>query len=102
MGMRNAVGMSTHVIGFKPPNEKWKAMKAVWDACEKAEVEPPKEVSEFFNHEPPDERGVAIEEMELKKIGCVTDWNEEDQQGYEIDVKKLPPDVTIVRVYNAW
>jgi len=34
-------------------------MKAVYDACEKAEVDPPDEVINFFNGEEPDSRGVC-------------------------------------------
>lgn len=83
------MGQSTHVVGFKPPDEKWKKMKAVWDACDKAGMDPPKEVMKFFNHEPPDERGVAIEEKELKAVGCVRDWGDESYDGFELDVKKL-------------
>lgn len=89
------MSMSTHVIGFKPPDAKWKKMKEVWDACDKAGVEAPKEVSEFFNWEAPDENGV---EVELD----AAEWSDEGREGYEIEVSKLPKGVTVIRFYNSW
>ena len=42
------MGMSTHLVGIVPPDDDWKKMKAVWDACDNADVDIPKDVSEFF------------------------------------------------------
>jgi hypothetical protein len=91
------MGMSTHVIGFRPPDEKWRKMKAVWDACADAGTSPPKEVSEFFQWTTPDPRGV---EVDLR--ACSTKFNDDSRDGIEIDVNKLPKDVTIIRFYNAF
>jgi hypothetical protein len=96
------MGMSTHVVGFRPPDEKWKAMAAVWDSCKAAGIEPPREVSEFFDWREPDSNGVEIKETALTKAGAVREWHDDCRSGYEIDVSKLPPDVTVVRVYNSW
>ena len=95
------MGMNTHVVGFKPADEKWKKMKTAWDACERAGVEIPDEVLSFFNHVKPDERGV---EVEIEKLDCVKAYRREGggANGFEVDVKKLPPDVTIVRFYNSY
>jgi len=91
------MGMSTHIVGFRPPDEKWKAMKAIWDACRKADVSVPREVDDFFNGEVPDPAGV---EVPLKE--AVRDWGDESRDGFEVDVTKLPKDVTIIRFYNSW
>lgn len=96
------MGMSTHVVGFKPPDEKWKKMKSAWDACRAANVVPPGEVMDFFNHEPPDDSGVEVSPTALKKTGAVTEWSNDHASGYEVDVKKLPADVTVIRFYNSW
>ena len=93
------MSMSTCIVGFKPPDKKWKAMKAVWDACEQAKVDPPKVVEEFFNFYPPDDKGV---EVEIQKDPCCEEWRAEGSEGFEIDVKKLPQDVTVIRFYNSW
>lgn len=96
------MGMSTHVVAFKPPNEKWRKMKEVWDACEKAGVQSPLEVTKFFEHDAPDEAGVRIDQHELTRCGAVKEWGESSREGFEIDVSKLPPDVTVIRFYNSY
>ena len=96
------MGMSTHVVGFVPPDAKWKQMKQVWDACEAGGVKIPDEVQKFFNYETPDENGVEIRESDLEKCGAVTEWGDDGRAGYEIHIDKLPTDVKIVRVYNSW
>lgn len=93
------MGMSTHIIGFKPPDKEWEKMKAVWDACIAAKVPVPEEVSNFFNHEAPDPSGV---EVELEGTASVSEFNEEGRRGFEVEVKRLPSDVKIIRFYNAW
>ena len=89
--------MSTHIVGFKAPDEKWKAMKAIWDACENAGIDVPGEVEKYFGGEPPDERGVEVDLDE-----DALEWSDDSCSGYEIDVKKIPKDVTHIRFYNAW
>jgi len=89
------MSMSTHVIGFAPPDDKWKQMKAIWDACEAANVAPPKEVSEFFNGETPDEGGVEVE-LSFRK------WEDSYRVGLEIDISALPAHVKTIRFYNSW
>lgn len=54
------MGMSTHVVGFIPPDEKWQKMKAVWDACRAAGVEVPEDVCDFFEGGEPDPAGVEV------------------------------------------
>lgn len=93
------MGMSTHVKGFKAPDEKWRAMKAIWDACKAAGIKQPDEVGKFFNWEPPDDAGV---EVNLEKTACCREWRREMQEGFEVDVKALPADVTHVRFYNSY
>jgi hypothetical protein len=100
------MSMSTHVVGSRPADEKWRKMKAVYDACTAASMEVPKEVEEFFGHERPDEAGVKIDlsyDYRTKKTheSCSA-WKDDMQEGYEIDVSKLPKDVKIIRFYNSW
>lgn len=94
------MSMSTHVYGIAPPDDTWKKMKKVVEACEAAGIEYPPEVSEFFNGERPDEKGVI---MDIEQSGAATEWNDEDMcQGYEIDITKLDPKIKIIRVVNCW
>lgn len=93
------MGMSTHLLGFKPPNEKWKKMKAIYDACHAADMDVPKEVDNFFGFDTPDDAGV---EVDIEEHDCCQEYNEDGSEGFEIDVSKLPKDVTILRFYNSW
>ena len=88
------------MVGIRPPDEKWKRMKSVWDACEAAGVDPPHEINEFFNNVPPDGSGVVVD-IE-RKSSAVTKWIRDDASGFEVDLTKLPKDVTVLRFYNSW
>ena len=95
------MSMSTHVVGFRPPDEEWKKMRAVWDACNRADITVPAAVLDFFNFTSPDDSGV---EVELGKYKCITEYHppESPRQGYEVDVRKLPPDIVMIRFYNSY
>lgn len=88
------MGMSTHVIGFVPPDETWQKMKAIYDACEAAGIEPPQEVEDFFDGEP-DPQGQEMEIPHRK-------WEADAREGFEIDVSAIPPQVKVIRFYNSW
>lgn len=88
-----------HVVGIRPPDEKWLAMKKIFDACREVDIEPPLEVQKFFNAGPPDDAGVVLR---LTLTTCLREWADVCSQGYEIDLDKLPPDIKIIRFYNSW
>jgi len=91
------MSMLTHIYGFRPPDAKWKKMKAAFDACEAAETEVPQSVWAFFNHETPSEAGVAV------SIGpAISPICEDGVDGFEVDLTKLPKDVTKLRFVNSY
>ena len=96
--------MSTtvHAVGFKPPDERWTAMKAVWDSCTTAQIPVPREVDRFFEGNPPDDQGVLVEEGQLVRCGAAREFSTDSSSGFEIFVKHLPADVAVVRVYMSW
>lgn len=94
------MGMSSSLVGVKPPDAKWKAMKAAWEACEAAGVEPPKEVADFFGGERPDPSGVVVI---IRDTSAVHEFAPHDAaEGFEVDLTKLPKDVTMLRFWNSW
>lgn len=93
------MSMSTHVVGFAPPDEKWQKMKAVWDACAAAKIPVPDEVDRFFNFNVPDSSGV---EIELENLECVSEYRAEMVDGFQIDLSKLPPNVKFIRFFNSY
>ena len=100
------------ILGFHPPNEKWQQMKKVWDACSEAEIEPPKDVSEFFDYSAPDERGVEVilagyngypdaEKAEYRHVSCSPAGGmSHPYQGYDIDLSQLPKNITSLRCHS--
>jgi hypothetical protein len=92
------MGMGTHVEGFRPPDETFKKMKVVYDACIAANVEVPDEVVNFFESLPPDKNGVKVDISKASK-----EWKDGDAcMGIEVDVTKLPEGVKIIRFANCW
>lgn len=94
------MGMSTHIVGFRPPDEKFMAFKAIYELCEKSGVTVPDEVEDFFEGEAPDDHGVKVDLDGY--TSCVKEWSDEYGSGYELTVPDLPKDVTVVRFYNSW
>ena len=93
------MSMYTNVCGFAPPDATWKKMKAIYDSCNEARVEIPDKVDEFFDGEPPDNSGVRIE---LDGHDCCTDFNEEMQEGFQIEIAKVPKNIKFIRFYIAF
>ncbi len=93
------MSMNSHVYGIKPADEKWEWMKKVYDSCVSAGIDPPVEVTKFFNYESPDDKGVIVE---IEKTNAVEKYNEEMREGFEVDLKKLPKDITIIRFVNSY
>jgi hypothetical protein len=89
------MGMDTHVTGFVPPDDDWLKMKAVWDACQAADIPVPDEVADFFSDEAPDPEGQMVEIPSRE-------WSDQDAAGIEVTVAELPPQVKVVRFYNSW
>ncbi len=89
------MGMSSFVVGFRPPDEKWHQMKSIWESCEKAGITPPEEVLTFFEHVDPDDAGVEVE-LELEP------YTSESEEGYDVILSKIPKSVDRIRFYNSW
>ncbi len=93
------MSMSSYVVGFKAPDEKWLQMKSVYDACKDADVDVPDKVMNYFNWEEPGSAGVPVE---LGKHKCVSKYSADMMDGFEVDLKKLPKDITSIRFFNSY
>lgn len=96
------MSQSLHVVGIRPPDEKFEKMKAVWDSCKAAGVPIPEEVESFFEHEFPDESGVVVDIQYEADTVCVTRYEDEMKEGFEVDLTELPADITILRFYVSY
>lgn len=91
------MGMSTHVIGFMLPNEKFNKMKELWDLCNELTISPPPEVAEFFNNDNPNPFGA-----EVNIDDCISEFKGEYAEGFDVDIRKLPKKVHIIRILNEY
>lgn len=89
------MGMSLHVVGFAEPDEKWRQMKAVYDACAAASIQVPAEVIRFFGGAAPDDAGKEISIPERE-------WRGNSAEGIEISLADIPPAVKTLRFFAAW
>lgn len=88
-----------HIIAFRPPDATWEKMKAVWDACQAADVPVPRDVEKFFNDGVPDAQGVEVPLSEA----CLKPFQHAFRSGgYEVHVDQLPLNVRVIRFYNTW
>lgn len=92
------MGMSTHVVGFIPRDEKWEKYEAIYRSCEEAGVEPPDEVMEFFEWESP--LGKPGQVVDISQ--AVEDFAGEAEYGFTVNLSELPKNVTAVRFFNSW
>lgn len=84
--------MSMRVVGFRPPDDRWNQMYAIWKACIDANVEPPDEVQEFFNWSTPDPQGVEVDVP-------YSEYSNEAvlSHGLEVHVEAIPQGVKVLR-----
>lgn len=92
------MGMSTYVKGIKPSDSTYQKMLAVFNACHDAGVNCPKVVLDFFNGNEPDGLGIIVD----LPVEVVRHRIEPSKESFEVDLKKLPKDVTVIRFTNHW
>lgn len=95
------MGTRIRLVGIVPPDDKWKKMKAIFDACIKGDIEIPDEVDEFFDNEDPDPAGVIIDLTPGQYTDVARPWGDMDSDGIEITVDDIPKNVKILRFYNG-
>ncbi len=93
------MSVTTHIIGFYPPDDEWQKMKQVYDAIIAAGLDIPEVVDDFFDGMAPDDAGV---EVDLGKTDCISNWRDIDRKGFVLDIAKLPKNITQIRFYQAW
>ena len=107
------MGMSTHVKGIVPKDDdEFQGMKIILETCIKQEITPPKEVLDYFNidlgeddylcdcEEVFDEKGIVVEDDIMK--AAIEEYSEDMGSGYDVDIRKLPFNIKIIRFYNSW
>lgn len=90
-----------NVVGIREPDDEWRKMKAVWESCKAAGVEPPSSVLDFFDDEDPDEAGIQLP-LDYGSHKIAREWRSDMREGLELDIADLPPNVTKIRFYCSW
>jgi hypothetical protein len=93
------MSMSTFVYGVRPPDAKWLAMKAAWEACITAGVDVPPAIMKFFGYDKPDPAGIVVR---LDDTSACKEHSEDGESGFEVQLDKLPPNITAIRFINSW
>jgi hypothetical protein len=95
------MGMSTHVVGFIPPDDHWQRCKRIRKDCIAAGIEIPDEVEKLFDGQDPE--NMPGREIELGS--SITVFNVESREGFDVDLGKLRtyhPEVTVIRFFNSY
>ncbi len=100
------MGMSTSIVAVRDLRETFDKMWAAKEACEEAGIDYPEELKKYFGSNIEyDCKDSAEQEMltySLSGEPGVVQWGAEMQEGYEVDLRKLPKDVKIIRFFNAF
>lgn len=91
------MSISTYVQGLKPKTEEYQTKLDIYIACRKINIEPPREIVDFFDGEICEE-GIVTE---LPKE-AVREYSDEYRDFLEVDLTKLPPDVSEIRFVNSY
>lgn len=98
------MGMSTHIHAFISDNdEAYKTHKKVLLVCLEAGVDLPTQTAEFFGAKQPylsllDD----VLEVELQLNKHYTEFEGDMREGFEVDLTKLPKNVSILRFVNSY
>ena len=104
------MSISSNIIGVRDLRQefdkKWDALQA----CKKAGVLFPKQLQDYFDLDGDDDRvledksyyeGEKLTFILTGKPG-VKEWGAEMEEGYEVDLTKLPKDVKKIRFYTSY
>lgn len=79
------------IYGFGTPDAEYLKMKAVWDACEVAGIDPPSAVVTYFDGYPPEHAGIQVTVPFTESSG-------DDCEYHDITVAMIPANVHTIRV----
>ncbi len=105
------MGHSSSVYAISPPSEQdldaTRKMKAVWDACVQAGVPVPEKVTAFFAIHPA-EPVAKVTRLYEGSFGTITQALRpygkvgSGEEGYEVDLDKLPAGTKTIRFVCHW
>ena len=92
------MSMCSYVHGLKPKTEEYEKKLLVYKICEELNINPPREIEDYFDGEVCEE-GIVTE---LPKE-AIREYSDECCNDYiEVDLTKIPSDVTKIRFANSY
>lgn len=89
--------MDVYAVGVKAPTEEYKKKVEAYRACEAAGLEIPAELEKYFNYDEPPEDGMEVDIDEAVSGNVMY-----DDGVMTIDLAKLPPDLTHIKVVGSY
>lgn len=93
------MSQSMHVIGVGKPDENHRKMYAAYQSCLAAGISIPDEINEYFDWSTPNENGRKIE---LRRGDSIKEYKADMREGFDVDLSKLPPNITHVRFFVSY
>jgi hypothetical protein len=101
------MSMSMHCEAVKPADENYKRKAEAYRACEAAGIGIPDELLKFFDDEPPDATGTkqtlgtGHSAPDNLHPSCAK-YKADMEEGFEVDITKLPEGTRFVRFYCSY
>ena len=92
------MSMCTYVQGLKPKTEEYEKKLHIYNACREINVVPPEDILRFFDGEVCEE-GIITELPEEAMSNYTDDYC---RDFFEVDLTKIPSDVTKIRFVNSY
>lgn len=99
------MSMSMHVYAVNPADDDYRLKVEAWRACRAAGIVIPPDLARFFNDEDPDPTGVVehlSHNYSKDPHPSVAKYNADMQEGFEVDISKLPEGTRFVRFVCSW
>lgn len=88
------MSLTLRIAVYRPRDEEFDNMKAAWNACQKAHIPIPKQVSDFFDGMDPNE----MPGVEIDVTQCLRRYETHDEAGFELDLQTLPSGSRYIRI----
>ena len=86
------------IVGVRPPDEKWKKMKAIFINCRELGIEVPEDVYSYFDGNCPKEEDDGGSMISLMTRYCVWPYEDETKKGFRIILNRMEEDVETLLV----
>lgn len=91
------MSMVSYIQGLKPKTEEYEKKLQIYKLCKEINIDPPREIEEFFNGEVC-EVGIIAE----LPAGTLVEYEDDCREYFEVDLTKIPKDVTKIRFVNSY